>query len=439
MENMRHKHGAIVDSSTSTTGNGETVKGTNCKNHLYISPTCFEEQGTPRYQYSPTCWSSQNLSHSPSAASSSSSEWLKQTRMPDLGVFFLVSWLPEANLSGFIGRSLFPCARAQSSDKPVFSVESTGFFVFLTLPTLCSSWERWLGTTGNLVNVTTCMKLSSSEPLVPRYADDVKLFVKLFEWDGLYSPLAWGLGSPPRWARSGAQGLSADGDPWCQGVKGQLMEEAGGSFGSWVSPVQNHVNSRAEESSNLGEKTATWMANTNKKPLLALARRSTGDRKRISHGRKAAGGTCCCCCNQGDSSKNVMKPTDFFVRQETCRERLIGLFFFCTSAEGFNTFRADRQTDTWWTSPPGTGKPAEQAPEAETTEHIPLWHCTDDRLATEQKKKQRKFPCWGFTDRWVVRAVWNHLSCKKKKKKHWTEFYRHLFSQVIFTRLLDSK
>lgn len=190
------------------------------------------------------------------------------------------------------------------------------------------------------------MKLSSSEPLVPRYADDVKLFVKLFKWDGLYSPLAWGLGLPPRWARSGAQGLSADGDPWCQGVKGQLMEEAGGSFGSWVSPVQNHVNSRAEESSNLGEKTATWMVNTNKKPLLALARRSTGDRKRIGHGRKAAGGTCCCCCccNQGDLSKNVMKPTDVFVRQETCHARLFGLVFFCTCAEGFNTFRADRQT-----------------------------------------------------------------------------------------------
>lgn len=192
------------------------------------------------------------------------------------------------------------------------------------------------------------MKLSSSEPLVPRYADDVKLFVKLFEWDGLYSPLAWGLGSPPRWARSGAQGLSADGDPWCQGVKGQLMEEAGGSFGSWVSPVQNHVNSRAEESSNLGEKTATWMANTNKKPLLALARRSTGDRKRISHGRKAAGGTCCCCCccNQGDSSKNVMKPTDFFVRQETCHERLFGLVFFFAPALKVLTpsEQTDRQT-----------------------------------------------------------------------------------------------
>lgn len=128
MKNMCDKHGAIVDSSTSTTGNGETVKGTNCKNHLYISPTCFEEQGTPRYQYSPTCWNSQNLSHSPSAASSSSSEWLKQTRMPDLGIFFLVSWLSEANLSGFIGRSLFPCAQGPSSDKPVFSVESTGFF-----------------------------------------------------------------------------------------------------------------------------------------------------------------------------------------------------------------------------------------------------------------------------------------------------------------------
>lgn len=222
-------------------------------------------------------------------------------------------------------------------------LKAQGFLFFLTLPTLCSSWESWLGTTGSVVNVTTCMKLSSSEPLVPRYADDVKLFVKLFEWDGLYSPLAWGLGSPPRWARSEAQGLSADGDPWCQGVKGQLMEEAGGSLGSWVSPVQNHVNSRAEESSNLAEKTATWMANANKKPLLALACRSTGDRKRIGHGRKATGGTCCCCCccNQGDSSKNVMKPTDFFCPTRNVSRKAFWVGFFCTCAEGFNTFRAD--------------------------------------------------------------------------------------------------
>lgn len=283
------------------------------------------------------------------------------------------------------------------------------------------------------------MKLSSSEPLVPRYADDVKLFVKLFKWDGLYSPLAWGLGSPPRWARSGAQGLSADGDPWCQGVKGQLMEEAGGSFGSWVSPVQNHVNSRAEESSNLGEKTATWMVNTNKKPLLALARRSTGDRKRIGHGWKAAGGTCCCCCccNQGDLSKNVMKPTDVFVWQETCHAKLFGLFFFAPALKVLTpSEQTDRQADTWWTSPPGTGKPAEQAPEAETTEHIPLWHCTDERLATEQKKKQRKFSSWGFTDRWVVRAVWNHLSCKKKKQPKNTELnFIATFSPKLSSRV----
>lgn len=198
-----------------------------------------------------------------------------------------------------------------------------------------------------------------------------------------------------------------------------------GSFGFRVSPVQKHVNSHVEESSDLGEETATWMVTITNKSLLALARHSTGDRKWLGQGGKAAGGTFGCCCHQDEpTQKKAIYPKTRCSRLTflSDKKRVVRSFFDLIFLHLHWRFwhLQSRQTERHLMDlSTRTGKAARQAPEAETAEHIPLWHRTDERLVTEQKKNNSFLVEVSLTGELCELCEITWVVKKKKKNHHW--------------------